>query len=177
MALPVIKPGKTYIYPLWKFLLSRWLSKPSHIVYLATPYLDDKRMTDVCDIVIENPYTANKGALFVRRKRCYEEKKITEIIKNAMLNIPEDNHPIIKKKIFEKIFLQMPRKNFHSKFIGCIYKERAEVLVTSANFTNFHFGIKNYESVVYHEMTKAEFIERFLVPFRSITENDPSIST
>lgn len=71
----------------------------------------------------------------------------------------------------------MPRKNFHSKFIGCIYKERAEVLVTSANFTNFHFDMKNYESVVYHEMTKDKFLERFIEPMRSITEHDPSIST
>lgn len=71
----------------------------------------------------------------------------------------------------------MPQKYFHSKFIGCIYKEKAEVLVTSANFTSFHFDIENYESVVYHEMTKAEFIERFLVPLGSITEKDPSILT
>lgn len=178
--MPVIKPGKTYIYPLWKSLLSRWLSKPSHTVYLATPYLDDKRMADICNIVIENADTANIRALFVRRKclkTIHEEKNITEIIENAMLNIPEDNHPIIKKTIFEKIFLQMPQKYFHSKFIGCTYKERAEVLITSANFTGSHFNIENYESVVYHEMTKAEFIERFLVPLGSITEKDQSILT
>lgn len=175
--MPVIKPGKTYIYPFWKFLLSRWLSKPSHVVYLATPYLDDKRMADICDIVIENPDTANIGALYVRRIRCWMKKNITEIIKKAMLNIPCENHPIIKKTIFEKIFLQKPQKRFHSKFIGCIYKERAEVLVTSANFTGWHFDAHNYESAVYHEMTRAEFIKRFIKPFRSITENDPSIST
>lgn len=175
--MPVNKLGKTYIYPLWKSLLSQWLSKPSHTVYLATPYLDDKRMADICNIVIENPDTANIKALFVRRKKCWFKKNITEIVENAMLNIPEDNHPIIKKTIFEKIFLQMPQKYFHSKFIGCIYKEKAEVLVTSANFTSFHFDIENYESVVYHETTKAEFIERFLVPLGSITEKDPSILT
>lgn len=134
-------------------------------------------MADICNIVIENPDTANIKALFVRRKKCWFKKNITEIVENAMLNIPEDNHPIIKKTIFEKIFLQMPQKYFHSKFIGCIYKEKAEVLVTSANFTSFHFDIENYESVVYHEMTKAEFIERFLVPLGSITEKDPSILT
>lgn len=61
-------------------------------------------MIDVCNIVIENFYIVNIGVFFVCRKRCYEEKKIIEIIKYVMLNILEDNYFIIKKIIFEKIF-------------------------------------------------------------------------
>lgn len=63
-------------------------------------------------------------------------------------------------------------KNFYLKFIGCIYKERVEVFVISVNFINFYFGIKNYEFVVYYEMIKVEFMERFFVFFRLIIEND-----
>lgn len=63
-------------------------------------------------------------------------------------------------------------KNFYLKFIGCIYKERVEVFVVSVNFINFYFGIKNYEFVVYYEMIKVEFLERFIEFFRLIIEND-----
>lgn len=65
----------------------------------------------------------------------------------------------------------MPNRYFHAKFIGCTHNETAKVLVTSANLTTLRFDTQNYESVVYHEMTKAEFTERFLVPFGSITEH------
>lgn len=176
--MPVIKPGKAYIYPLWKFLLSRWLSKSGRTVYLATPFLDVKRMTDICNIVSKNPDTANIRAFFVRRECLkYENQNITNIINAVKEDIAEDNYPILEEKIFGKIFVQMTKKYFHAKFIACTHNETAKVLVTSANFTGGHFNIQNYESVVYHEMTKAEFIERFLEPMRSITEHDPSILT
>lgn len=177
--MPVIKPGKTYIYRLWIFLLSKWLSGSGRTVYLATPFLDVKRMSDICDIVSKNPNTANIGAFFVRREssKFDKEKNITEIIEAVTRNIPENKYFILENKIFKKISLQMPNRYFHAKFIGCTHNETAENLVTSANFTSLHFDTQNYESVVYHEMTNAEFIERFIVPLESITEYDPSILT
>lgn len=156
-------------------MLSRWLSKSGRTVYLATPFLDVKRMTDICNIVSKNPDTANIGAFFVRREclniRYIKEKNIPEIIEAATRNIQENKYSILENKIFQKIFLQMPNRYFHAKFIGCTHNETAKVLVTSANLTTLHFDTQNYESVVYHEMTKAEFTERFLVPFGSITEH------
>lgn len=159
-------------------MLSRWLSKSGRTVYLATPFLDVKRMTDICNIVSKNPDTANIGAFFVRRE-CLklENQNITDIINAVKEDIAEDNYPILEEKIFGKIFVQMTKKYFHAKLIACTHNETAKVLVTSANFTGGHFNIQNHESVVYHEMTKAEFIERFIEPMRSITEHDPSILT
>lgn len=174
--LPVIRPGKAYIYPLWKFLLSRWLSSENHEVYLATPFLDTKRLTDICNIVIENPDTANIGDFFVRRECLkYEGKDIKMIIEETKEKISDDKYSTSEQKIFKKILVQKSTKYFHAKFIACTYNETAKVLVTSANFSGSHFNIQNYESVVYHEMTKAEFTERFIEPMRLITEHDPSI--
>lgn len=178
LRLPVIRPGKAYIYPLWKFLLSQWLSSDDHEVYLATPFLDTERLTDICNIVIENPDTANIGAFFVRRECLkYENQNITDIINAVKEDFAEDTYSILEEKIFGKIFVQITYKYFHAKFIACTHNETAKVLVTSANFTGGHFNIQNYESVVYHEMTKAEFTERFIEPMRSITKHDPSIFT
>lgn len=125
LRLPVIKPGKAYIYPLWKFLLSTWLSQTGCTVYLATPFLDSKRMSDICDIVIKNPDTTKIGAIFVRRDCLKQEgKNITKIIEEAKENISDDKYSTIKKKIFEKIFVQRNKKYFHAKFIACTKKNR-----------------------------------------------------
>lgn len=56
-----------------------------------------------------------------------------------------------------------------------VLKKTAKVLVTSANFSDYNFGIPNYESVVYCEMEKTSFEERFIDPFSLVTKNDPSI--
>lgn len=59
-----IKNGQTDIYPAWKSLLSAWLSKNWCEVYLATPFIDTKRMIDICNIVIEQKSTANIKTFF-----------------------------------------------------------------------------------------------------------------
>lgn len=133
-------------------------------------------MSDICDIVIKNPDTTNIGAFFVRRDCLKQEgNNITKIIEETKENFSDDKYSTTEQKIFEKILVQKSTKYFHSKFIACTHNETAKVLVTSANFTGGHFNIQNYESVVYHIMTKDEFLERFIESMRSITEHDPSI--
>ena len=60
---------------------------------------------------------------------------------------------------------------FHAKFIGCINTEyeKAEVVLTSANFTSNHFGKfksggQNYDSISYHDMSAEDFKTRFIYP-------------
>lgn len=169
---PAIRQGSTYIYKLWKFLLSEWLSKQGCEVYLATPFLDAKRMVDICRIVIDNSDTANIRALYVRNdchKDWNNQKYIRDIIKTAKENFQEDQRTIIDRKIQSRIYLQGSGKYFHAKFIGCTCGGNAEVLVTSANFTRSHFDIRNHESVLYQEMKEKQFIERFISPLESIT--------
>lgn len=164
---PAIKPGNTYIYPLWKSLLSRWLSNPDYEVYLATPFLDTEKMTDICKIVSQNKKSANIGAFYVRDKcNTFTGDDIQHIIAKAKTRITdelkEDCSTIIEEKISNKIV--NPDRFFHAKFIACTHGEEAEVLVTSANFTVHHFNKENYESVLYYKMKKEEFQERFIDP-------------
>lgn len=176
LKLPAIKAGKGYIYPLWKDRLNAWLSQSDCEVYLATPFVDIKRMTDICDIVIKNSDTANIGAFFVR-ENCYNDPfnnihmNITEVIEAALKKFPEEKYNIIHEKISKKIARQKEKQYFHAKFIGCkcTSKDEAWVLVTSANFTGSHFDCQNYESVGYNEMKRGDFHERFIDPLRSIT--------
>lgn len=171
-----IKNGQTDIYPAWKSLLSAWLSKNGCEVYLATPFIDTKRMIDICNIVIENKSTANIKAFFVRNK-CYYDKTVTEIVKDASEAIiasaeKEDKEKIsklIKNNISDKIVNPKFPKNFHAKFIGCVHSFEARVLVTSANFTDQHFDYENLETVVCHEMDALDFVKRIITPLNAIS--------
>lgn len=103
LRLPVIRPGKAYIYPLWKFLLSQWLSSDDHEVYLATPFLDTEKLTDICNIVIENLDTANIGAFFVRRECLkYENQNITDLIMPLKKTLQRIPIPFSKRKYLER---------------------------------------------------------------------------
>lgn len=180
---PAIRSGNDYIYILWKSLLFRWLSSSDHKVYLATPFLDVERMTDIYQMVIKNHTKANIEDFFVRKK-CYSNSyrkiykdidKIKEDSSNKIkkLDKTEDFSDIIKKKITDKLRVIIPKFKsgiftdcFHAKFIGCVCNDRAEVLVTSANFTDCHFDIKNEESVVYFDIPGDQFVKRFVKPLK-----------
>lgn len=170
-----IKKGKTDIYPAWKSLLNQWLSKANCKVYLVTPFLDEKRLIDICNIVIDNTNTANIEAFFVR-ELCFDKNTYKDIEKAAIKEIKDerkgDYGSLIETKISKKIVHPKLPKNFHAKLIGCIYndEDKARVLVTSANFAYQSFHYDNLESVVCHEMTKDDFTGRFITPLRSVCQ-------
>lgn len=169
LSTPVIKDGPTYIYKLWKSLLSQWLSNPDCKVYLATPFLDVERMTDICELVLKNFTTANIEAFYVRIKCNYNEK-ISDVKRTAQNWFPGKQQPIIEYKLYNRIVY--PLSTFHCKFIGCTDGQGgAEVLVTSANFTADHFKHHNAESAVYHTMSEADFIQRFIRPLSFSRQN------
>lgn len=162
LSTPVIRDGPTYIYKLWKSLLSYWLLDPERKVYLATPFLDTQRMVDICELVLQNFTTANIDAFYVRIKCNYNER-ISDVKRNAQNQFPGKQQPIIEYKLYNRIVY--PLSTFHAKFIGCTDgKGGAEVLVTSANFTADHFEHHNLESVVFHKMSEADFIHKFIHP-------------
>lgn len=184
---PAIKPGDIYIYPLWKSLLSKWLSTPGYKVYLVTPFLDLRRLVYICKIVIQNndkkqeatkeaTEEKNKEATieaFYLRNKCYQDLTVSNVMSHAKGTIEDnfgkDYSDFIDEKITSKIFKTTGSNYFHAKLFGCTYEENAEVVVTSANFTDNHFDSKNYDSVVYHTMTKKEFLDRFINPLKSIS--------
>nr|XP_022293177.1 uncharacterized protein LOC111103887 [Crassostrea virginica] len=159
---PVIRDGPTYIYKLWKSLLSYWLLDHERKVYLATPFLDTQRMVDIGKLVLQNFTTANIDAFYVRIKCNYDEK-ISDVKENAQNEFPEEQRLNIKNKLYDRIVY--PLSTFHAKFIGCTDgMGGAEVLVTSANFTADHFKHHNLESVVFHKMSEANFTQEFILP-------------
>lgn len=42
-----LKDGETYIYPLWKQLLNKWLSRDDCQVYVCTQHIDVDRLKDI----------------------------------------------------------------------------------------------------------------------------------
>lgn len=179
LKLPAIKPGKSFVYGLWKALLHQWLSNSNCEVYLVTPFLDVKRMTDICNIVIAHSGTANIEAFYVREK-CFKgyyegrnnvEMKISDIIgkvqRDTNYRTPSISS-IIERKIFQKV-RKTTDQYFHAKLIACTSGNNAMVLVTSANFAYANFDIDNYETVVYHEMSTVEFLKRFIEHLNKIS--------
>lgn len=158
LKVPKILPGKK-IYLLWKKLLERWLSNSASEVYLASPFIDFKRLNHICKIVIENP-TANIKAFYVR-----DDDNPHDIAKQVKKNL-RGREGVINEKVFEKLRIANTTKKqyFHAKFIGCTDKTDAWVLLTSANFKYSNFDYDNPDWVVYHKMTKAEFHERVIDP-------------
>lgn len=179
LKLPAFKPGKSFVYRLWKALLHQWLSNSNCEVYLVTPFLDVKRMTDICNIVIEHSGTANIEAFYVREK-CFKgyyeggnnvEMKISDIIRKVKRDKNYRTPSIsstIERKIFQKV-RKTTDQYFHAKLIACTSGNNAMVLVTSANFAYANFDIDNYETVVYHEMSTVEFSKRFIEHLNEIS--------
>lgn len=168
LKVPVILPGKQ-IYSLWTKLLEKWLSNSALEVYLASPFIDLKRLINICDIVIKHP-TANIKAFYVR-----DDDKPHDIAKKVVEKL-RDHEKDINEKVFEKLRIANTQKKqyFHAKFIGCADKTDAWVLLTSANFKYSHFDYDNPDWVVYHKMTKAEFDKRVIDPIELVYKTPKS---
>lgn len=162
LKVPEILPGKN-IYFLWKKLLERWLSNSASEVYLASPFIDCKRLLDICSIVIKFP-KANIKAFYVR-----DDDKPDNII-TQIKKMPEDNKNVINKYVFKtlRIAKKANAQFFHAKFIGCTNGSDAWALLTSANFKHGHFEKDQLDWVVYHEMTKTAFQKKFIDPIELV---------
>lgn len=168
LKVPVILPGKQ-IYPLWTKLLERWLSNSALEVYLASPFIDIKRLKNICEIAIKNP-TANIKAFYVR-----DDDNPNDIAKQVEKNL-KGYEGVINEKVFKKLRIANTEKKqyFHAKFIGCTDGTDAWVLLTSANFKYSHFDYDNPDWVVYNKMTKAEFDERVIDPIELVYKTPKS---
>lgn len=187
--LPAIVGGHTEVYETWKETLSFWLSSSNNKVYMATPFLHLEYLEEFLDIVWENKETANIGKIFVREE-CDNK---TGMKFHEMLNATIDKYKLFPEKqtlFCKEVLLKAPdmttRPNyFHAKFIGCINteNEKAEVLLTSANFTGDHFDEftyrnsdetgQNYESIAYHDMSAEEFMRNFIKPMTRFEKREP----
>ncbi|OWF42190.1 uncharacterized protein LOC110461445 [Mizuhopecten yessoensis] len=151
--------GPTVVYPLWKSLLDCWFSNQTNKVYLATPFLDTVRLSDVCHLVLKHKLTANLEAFYVRQN-CDHKLQISDVKRNTQNRLEPKDQVFIEYKVYNRIVY--PLKKFHTKFLACVSKGQAQVVVTSANFHADHFHFPNLESVQFLTMTEAEFIHRYL---------------
>lgn len=162
-----VQLGKSFIYYIWKSLLNKWFGYKDSKVYIVTPFLDDKRLEDVCRIILHNEAEEKLAGFYVRDK-CNYDRNIEELETTVKGNIEKDMKSKREAReklqsIYDKVI--DPGKTFHAKFIGCVSRKGAEVLVMSANFHASHFDCNNMDTVHYIKMTKKMFEERFLLPF------------
>ena len=160
---PCIKSGCSYIYKIWKALLSHWFKLEGSKIYIASPFLDNGRINDIIKFAL---HPSSKGMLekFIVRKK--NDKNDLEVEKyRAELLSPElkTRYPEIMERVYSK--MEQPPQTFHCKFIAVIKSNGvAEMLVTSANFQASHFECENMESIFYSTMSGTDFMAKFINP-------------
>lgn len=162
-----VKDGFSYIHKLWKSLLTRWFSTVGTKVYLASPFLDANRLTDVVEIFLDHKTEGDLEAFYVRHK-CDEFGKgnVIRVQEAALRPFGLNFHSFIEYKIYRRMIT--PVKRFHCKFAAGVTAEgQAEVLVTSANFHGNHFVHENMETVSFFRMDAADFLTKYVEPISS----------
>ena len=175
--LPAIVGGHTGVFKIWKETLSFWLSSNNNEVYIASPFLEQAYLKVFLDIVSRRKTTAKIGKIFIR-ENCDKKSEFHKMLKETIEDYTPEEQMFLRENVFFKAPMITTDTNyFHAKFIGCINTEnkKAEVLLTSANFTSNHFGPfrrarQNYESISYHDMSAKDFIKRFIQPLTSLEE-------
>ena len=177
--LPAIVGGHTEVYETWKETLSFWLSSGNNEVYMATPFFGLEYLQEFLSIVCEKRKTANIGKIFIR-KNCDKdsEKEFHVMLLETIKKCRSEERMFLLQNVFFKAPPMTTKGDyFHAKFIGCINteNEKAEVLLTSANFTSYHFSEfsnerQNYESISYHDMSAEDFKTRFIHPLTRLEE-------
>lgn len=176
--LPAIVGGHTEVYETWKKTLSFWLSSGNNEVYMASPFLEQDYLKNILDIVCKRKTTAKIGKIFVR-ENCDKEskKKFHVMLEESITTYNAEEQKFLREEVLLKAPMTTGPNYFHAKFIGCINteNEKAEVLLTSANFTSNHFsryrkGGQNYESISYHDMSAEDFKTRFIDPLTMLEE-------
>ncbi|XP_074658121.1 uncharacterized protein LOC141911056 [Tubulanus polymorphus] len=166
-----VKNGQKYIYPLWRALLNKWIGQ-GYKTFIVTPFLDKDRLMNVADILLTNRNNVNAGeleAMYVRKK-CDDPKSIHQLKKELLDEYLPNKQVHIEYHFFSKIIY--PIERFHCKFIAGVKDDKAEVLITSANFHANHFVCDNFETVVFQTMSEKDFRRCFIKPIISCVSSD-----
>ncbi|ELT88818.1 hypothetical protein CAPTEDRAFT_225167 [Capitella teleta] len=158
LAIGSLKDGFSYVYPLWRSLLKRWLQEEHARVTIATPHIDVDRLSDVGRLLLLSE-SAKENLDCV-----YANINTTQKRREVLQGFPDLVKPHLEHFLFNRIVY--PVKKIKCGFISCVdcKKSVARVLLTSACFSAESFGCHGNESVVYMEMSETEFDERFIQP-------------
>ncbi len=103
--------------------------------------------------------------------RCDGEVKFPKIYKNARQMLKNLKNPNTGKKLIvdERLLAALKRFDakfgaFHCKLIACVREETTEMLLTSANFHNWHFHYDHSDMVVYFRLPTDDFRDFYLEP-------------
>ena len=103
--------------------------------------------------------------------RCDGDTKFPKVYKHARHMLKTLKNPNTGKKLIvdERLNQAIKRVDskfggFHLKLIACVRNETTEVLLTSANFHNWHFHYDHSDMVVYFRLPTDDFRESYLEP-------------
>ena len=103
--------------------------------------------------------------------RCDGDMKFPKVYKHARHMLKTLKNPNTGKKLLvdERLNQALKRVDskfggFHLKLIACVRNETTELLLTSANFHNWHFHYDHSDMVVYFRLPTDDFRESYLEP-------------
>ena len=165
-----LKHGPTYIYRLWRGLLDQWGGRGGDL-YVISPLIDARRVSDVLLAVIKHRHFKNKVHIFTM-PNCDGENKWPKVIREAKEIVRELKSPNKKRLVAEERLrlaeerLEVSFGRFHCKIMATCSIEtgQAEILITSASFHKWHFDIESGDTVTYFRLSADNLINHYLAP-------------
>ena len=153
--------GYTCVYKTWKSLLRKWFQTNGTDIYIVTPCIDEQRLKDIVDCFVHGQCQDNLRACYVPRY-CDGSKTVSDLKRSVIRSCKETrSHVVIEHYIYRNILLPM-NKEFEGKFIAGVNNGMAEVLTTSAGFSDKHFRHKNLQTAQYITMSESSFKEKYM---------------
>ena len=162
------KHGPSYIYRLWRGLLDQWISTGAD-VYVVTPLLDAKRLSDVLLMLVKHKLSGTRVHLMCLN-RCDADAKFPKVLKDAKDILRELKAPNKKRLVQEERLKSAEQRldvrfgRFHCKLIAMCHNGRAEVMVTSASYHKWHFELENGDTLAHFKLTTGELVNNYLAP-------------
>ncbi|XP_064603142.1 uncharacterized protein LOC135468686 isoform X2 [Liolophura sinensis] len=165
------REGSTYVYPLWRSLLHKFMSTQDCKIYMASPYMDKPRLLDICLALLRNRLTACVDTVCVQR-HCNSAQLISDLKRSVVRDFTTTDQVLIEYKLYSSFVY--PFRRFHYSFLAGVKNAVAEVMVTTADFHADHFDSDTLDFVTYQKMSEDEFRIRYLGPL-TLRNDIPSI--
>ena len=156
------------MYRLWKGLLDYWIGNDSE-VYVITPLIDAKRVADLFLMLVKHRLS-NSTVTLLTMERCDSDDRFSKVYKHAKEMVRDLKAPNKKRLIVEdRIKVASDRLSvkfgaFHCRLIAAVRGDTTEVLLSSANFHNWHFYYDHSDLVIYMRMASEDFKYNYLEP-------------
>jgi hypothetical protein len=150
-----LRDGFSYVYPLWRSLLARWLQEEGAKVFVAAPSFDPARLADVTKLLLMAHPKSNLQWV-------YASAGTTPLKASILCEFALSAHAYVEHFLFNRILY--PVKRMQCTFFACVHQSQATVVVTSAHLNKQGIGRHGNQSVTLLEMSEEEFHLRFIQP-------------